>query len=84
VKLTPPTEPTVLRGVARPILPGTTVAIQRRTEGVAWQTVATAQIDESGGFAAELELVPGEYRARLAPGRGFAVGFSPVLRVVPA
>jgi hypothetical protein len=44
--------------------------------------VAATQVDESGGFEAQLDLAPGTYRARVAAGRGFAVGFSPVLNVV--
>ena len=35
-------------------------------------------------FDARLELSPGEYRARLAPGRGFVPGVSATLRVGPA
>jgi stage II sporulation protein D len=83
VKLQVPTAPTVLRGVARPVLPGK-VAIQRRDGAGAWTTVATATVDETGAFEAALDLRPGSYRARFAPGRGFAVGISPVLEVVPA
>jgi stage II sporulation protein D len=83
LKLQLPGTPTALRGVARPVLPGK-VAIQRRDETGAWTTVATATLDEAGGFEAALDLRPGSYRARFAPGRGFAVGISPVLEVVPA
>jgi stage II sporulation protein D len=82
VRLTPPTAPTALRGTVRPALPGVPVVIQRRGETGAWTRVAVAQIDESGGFVAQLDLAPGTYRARVAAGRGFAVGFSPVLNVV--
>ena len=72
-----------LRGYARPILPGGSVAVQR-LEGNVWRTVARAAIDQNGDFVAQLSLSPGSYRARLAPGRGFVPGVSPVLRVGPA
>ena len=56
-----------LRGYA-PRLPRASVAPQR-FNGSSWRTVARATIDENGSFEATLELVPGDYRARLAPGR---------------
>jgi len=84
LKLQAPTAPTALRGVARPVLPGGKVSIQRREAAGPWSTVAVATVDDKGVFEAQLELRPGTYRARFAPGRGFAVGFSPVLAVVPA
>jgi stage II sporulation protein D len=72
-----------LRGYARPVFPGASVALQRFS-GSSWRTVARATIDESGSFEGSVNLVPGEYRARLAPGRGFVPGVSPTLRVGPA
>jgi stage II sporulation protein D len=84
LKLLAPKTPTALRGVARPVLAGAKVAIQRREDTGAWSTVSAAAVDETGAFEAQLALEPGTYRARFAPGRGFAVGFSPVLQVVPA
>jgi stage II sporulation protein D len=72
-----------LRGVTRPVFPGATVAVQR-LNGSRWTTVARAPVDDRGHFEAELALSPGEYRARLAPGRGFVPGISPTLRVGPA
>jgi len=72
-----------LRGFAKPLFPGGNVAVQR-FDGSSWTTVARALIDESGNFQARLTLAPGEYRARLAPGHGFAPGVSPTLRVGPA
>lgn len=69
-----------LRGYARPVLPGASVAVQR-LDGTTWRTVTRAAIDANGDFEAILTLAPGSYRARLAPGRGFAPGVSPVLRV---
>ena len=82
VRLAAPAAPTALRGTVRPVLPGVPVVIQRRAESGVWSRAAVAQIDEAGGFEAQLELTPGTYRARVAAGRGFAVGFSPVLNVV--
>jgi SpoIID/LytB domain protein len=72
-----------LRGYARPLFPGASVALQR-FNGSSWKTIARATIDASGAFEASVNLIPGEYRARLAPGRGFVPGVSPTLRVGPA
>jgi stage II sporulation protein D len=74
---------TTLRGYARPLFPGASVAIQRLA-GTTWTTVVRASIDANGDFEAHLTLSPGDYRARVAPGRGFVPGVSPVLRVGPA
>jgi SpoIID/LytB domain protein len=67
-------------GDARPLLPGAPVDVQRLESG-AWQTVATTAIDSSGSFAAQLDLQPGSYRARVAAGHGFAVGVSATMTV---
>ena len=72
-----------LRGYARPVFPGASAAIQR-FDGSRWRAVARATIDAAGSFEATVSLSPGEYRARLAPGRGFVAGVSPTLRVGPA
>jgi stage II sporulation protein D len=72
-----------LRGYARPVLPGSSVAVQR-LDGNAWRNLARATIDANGDFAVQVSLSPGSYRARLVPGRGFVPGVSPVLRVGPA
>jgi SpoIID/LytB domain protein len=72
-----------LRGFARPVLPGGSVALQR-FDGARWRTIARATIDQSGDFEAHVKLTPGQYRARLAPGRGFVPGVSPTLTVGPA
>jgi hypothetical protein len=74
---------TTLRGYARPLFPGANVAVQRLS-GSTWRTVATATIDANGDFSARVNLIPGDYRARLAPGRGFVPGVSPTLKVGPA
>ncbi len=65
-----------LRGVTRPVFPGAKVAVQR-LDGSRWTTVVRAPVDARGRFDARLALSPGDYRARLAPGRGFVPGVSP-------
>ena len=67
-------------GSARPVLPGASVEVQRLESG-AWRTVATTAIDSNGLFAAEVDLRPGSYRARVIPGRGFAIGISETMVV---
>ena len=74
---------TTLRGYARPVLPNAAVAIQR-LEGAAWRNVAQTTVEENGDFQAQVALIPGDYRARVLPGRGFVPGVTPVLRVGPA
>lgn len=83
VRLAAPTDAAALRGTVKPLLPGA-VAVVQKLEGAAWLEVARAQVDAAGAFEARLELTPGSYRARVAPGRGFAAGVSPVLDVAPA
>jgi stage II sporulation protein D len=80
VRLSPPTTPRELRGYIRPVVSGAIVSIQRQ-QGTAWATVATATADDSGGFAVQLQLVAGTYRARVNPGHGLVAGVSPVLLV---
>lgn len=72
-----------LRGYARPLFPGATIAVQR-LDGGTWATVVRARIDANGNFEARLTLSPGEYRARLAPGHGFVPGVSSSFKVGPA
>jgi stage II sporulation protein D len=72
-----------LRGYARPLFPGASAALQRSTGG-SWRTVARATVDQNGDFEAHVNLVPGDYRFRLAPGHGFVPGVSPTLKVGPA
>ena len=81
VRLQPATPPTALRGLVRPILPGARVDVQRLV-GSSWRPAATATLADNGSFEAKLDLTPGTYRARVAPGRGLVPGVSPVLRVV--
>lgn len=81
VRLETPRVQTALGGTVRPVLPGTSVIVQRQA-GTRWVRAASATVGEDGRFEAALELVPGTYRARIAPGGGYAVGVSPVLNVV--
>ena len=81
VRLRPATTPTALRGLVRPVVPGVRADIQRLV-GSSWRAAASASVDETGAFEARLQLTPGTYRARVAPGRGLVPGYSPVLRVV--
>jgi stage II sporulation protein D len=77
----PARTPDQLTGYVRPAtLAGTTVLIQRQ-QGTAWPTVAQTTVGADGGFLAKLPLSTGVYRARIASGHGFVVGFSPVLQV---
>jgi stage II sporulation protein D len=72
-----------LRGFVRPFFSGASVAVQR-LEGSRWRTLARGTIDANGDFEASVDLTPGQYRARFAPGHGYVPGMSPVLRVGPA
>jgi stage II sporulation protein D len=72
-----------LRGFARPLFPGASAALQR-FDGGRWKTIARATIDQNGDFQAHVNLSPGQYRARVAPGRGFVPGVSRTLTVGPA
>ena len=84
IRLVPPTTPTALSGTVTPVIAGATVAVQRRDEAGAWRTLATLQPAANGAFTAKVALEPGAYRARYAPGRGYAVGLSRLLEVRPA
>ncbi len=81
VRLDRATTPSALTGRARPIFAGTAVSIQRY-EGTSWTKAAAAKLDAGGRFTASLELTPGTYRARVAPGHGLVPGVSPVLKVL--
>jgi stage II sporulation protein D len=66
-------------GSVEPLLPGATVGLQQQV-GTAWTTVATATVDELGNFQALYPLEAGAlYRARVAPGQGFAIGVTELL-----
>ncbi len=61
-------------GTVEPLLIGATVGLQQQV-GTTWTTLTTATVDESGNFQALYPLQAGVlYRARVAPGQGFAVG----------
>ena len=81
VQLAAGADGTWVSGLARPVLPGAGVQVQR-LEGDVWDTVATTTIDANGNYSAQLQLSPGSYRARVIAGHGFAVGVSDTLTVV--
>jgi stage II sporulation protein D len=83
VRLSPVTDRTSLHGRVRPILAGATVLVQRMG-ATDWTTVTRTTVAPTGDFAAALKLVPGTYRARVLPTRGYAFGTSPILKVLPA
>ena len=68
-------------GRGRPIVAGAPVTIQRNA-GSGWTNVATAELDATGHFSADLTVTPASYRARFAPRHGVLAGVSPILRVV--
>jgi stage II sporulation protein D len=84
VSLTAATDRTSLSGVVKPLLPGAPVQVQRLQADETWVTIATATVGDGGTFSATANLIPGTYRARVAAGKGFAIGLSPILQVVPA
>jgi SpoIID/LytB domain protein len=80
VRLGVPVEPEALSGTVRPKLAGAPVSIERR-QGTAWLPVADSIVEQTGSFRAELQLVAGSYRARVAATEGFAEGVTPVITV---
>jgi stage II sporulation protein D len=84
VRLTASTDRASVSGLVKPFFSGVPVQIQRSAANGAWTTIAQATPAADGSFQAAVNLVPGTYRARIAPGNGFAPGLSPVLTVVPA
>jgi stage II sporulation protein D len=81
IRLKVPTAPTALGGVVQPAIENAPVQIQRST-GTGWTTVVKVRTDAQGSFSASFAVVPGTYRARVAPGKGWAVALSPELQVV--
>lgn len=81
VRLDPAASTASLSGRVRPIVAGAPVTIQRNA-GSGWTNAATAQLDASGHFSADLTVTPASYRARYAPRHGVLAGVSPILRVV--
>jgi hypothetical protein len=84
VRIAASADHTVVTGTVKPLFPGKPVQVQRLAANGGWTTVAQATIAADGSFEASANLVPGTYRARCAPGGGFAAGSSPALTVVPA
>jgi hypothetical protein len=72
--------PGAIAGTVRPAAPGATVELQR-LEGEVWLPVADGLLDEKSAFRIELPLLPGSYRARVAPAAGFAEGLSGTIRI---
>jgi hypothetical protein len=83
VRLSPGADRTSVSGLVKPLLPNAAVQVQRQA-GKTWKTVAETNVTSYGAFTASLDLTPGTYRARVIAGKGYAVGISPVLTVVPA
>jgi hypothetical protein len=67
-------------GLARPVLPGSTVQIQKLSQA-GWTTLARTKTGSNGDFSASADVTAGAYRARVVAGRGFAPGVSRVLKV---
>ena len=81
VRITPSGDRLSLTGLARPLLPGAIVQLQRQRAG-SWTTVTRTTVNVDGTFSGDVEVTPGAYRARVVAGKGFAVGLSKVLTVV--
>jgi stage II sporulation protein D len=76
VLLAAPTDLTLLSGTTKPVIPGAAVQIQR-LDGIVWTDVGEGVVDIQGAFTATLDVLPGTYRARYAPGNGLVAGLSP-------
>jgi stage II sporulation protein D len=83
VRLSAPSDRQSLSGLARPLLPGAGVQVQRLGQS-RWATAARTRIVSDGSFTVRIDLVPGTYRARVVAGKGYATGISKVLKVVAA
>ena len=84
VRLSASADHTSVSGVVKPVFAGMPVQVQRQAANGTWATVAQGTLGGDGSFKVSVDLVPGTYRARIAPGNGFAPGLSPVLTVVAA
>jgi stage II sporulation protein D len=82
VRLVQPVEFDTLAGSVKPKLPGALVTIERR-QGQRWKPVKRVSVDANGSFRAELALVAGSYRARVAARDGYLEGVAPPLQVTP-
>jgi len=81
VDLTAGSDFTSVSGQVHPVLGGARVEIQR-LQGSTWVTVANTTTNSNGAFAVTLNLAPGNYRARVTAGHGWAVGVSETLTVI--
>jgi len=66
---------TKVKGVVKPVVPGTTVQIQQL--GRRWTTVAKVRPSRYGRFGFAPSAPGGVYRARVVPGNGWAAALSP-------
>jgi stage II sporulation protein D len=82
VRLAQPPDFGVLAGTVKPKLPGALVTIERR-QGTRWRPVKRVTVEANGSFRAELTLVAGAYRARVAATDGYLEGVAAVLEVTP-
>jgi len=71
--------PAGIAGTVTPPRVGATAQVQR-LEGDAWLPAGAAVVDATGAFLAQLDLVPGSYRIRVAPVAGLAQGLSATIR----
>jgi hypothetical protein len=71
-----------LTGKVNPLLPGETVAVQKKM-ATGWKRVATAAIQGDGTFRAVFSVQEAKYRAKVVPAAstGLVTGWSPVLQV---
>jgi hypothetical protein len=69
-----------LTGAMSPELAGTEVTIERLS-GASWEAVGSAAVGDDGRFTAQLDLVPGVYRARVGAVPGLVAGTSPKLTI---
>jgi SpoIID/LytB domain protein len=71
-----------LSGKVNPLLPGETVAVQKKI-ATGWKRVATTTIQADGSFRAVFPVQEAKYRAKVAPpaSTGLVTGWSPVLQV---
>ena len=66
---------TTLKGIVRPVVPGTAIQIQQL--GRRWTTVAKVLPSRNGRFGFAPSAPGGVYRARVVPGSGWAAALSP-------
>ena len=81
VRLTAGNDGVSVSGLVRPVFPGANVQVQRLGQS-GWVTVAQAKIGSDGSYRASMQLSPGDYRARVVAGHGFAIGISKTVTVI--